>query len=219
MGISAIRVGGSFASVTGWPDGGGGTPPSTISGQYYQWQKWTGPPWLRPSVAAVWNAYYGNAYSLIGGWGPFEVIDMANALDIEPILTTTASSSAAELADLVEYCHGDAATTRFGRQRAADGHPKPYRVRFFELGNEQYNTRFVEQVQAMEARAVTLGLNGVLQAVLVTCNTTSMAHTAHIVPSRICRCHVRSRFSLPRAMSRAHYRAYVVRRHVHLHLS
>ena len=27
MGTKALRVGGSFASVTSWPDGGGGTPP------------------------------------------------------------------------------------------------------------------------------------------------------------------------------------------------
>ena len=69
MGISAIRCGGSFASVTAWPDGGGGTPPSNVSGEWYQWQKWTGPVWERPSIGAVWNAYSGNSYSLIGGWG------------------------------------------------------------------------------------------------------------------------------------------------------
>ena len=85
---------------------------------------------------------------------------MCNALGIEPILTTTASSSPDELADLVEYCHGDASTTAMGRKRAADGHQAPYRVRFFELGNEQYNTRFVAQVAAMEQRANALGLNG-----------------------------------------------------------
>lgn len=50
-----------------------------------------------------------------------------------------------------------------GRKRAADGHPQPYRVRFFELGNEQYNTHFVPQVAAMEARAAHLGLNGTLR--------------------------------------------------------
>ena len=161
MGISAMRVGGSFASVTGWPDGGGGTPSSTVSGSYYQWQRWTGPPWLRPSVGAVWDAYDGRSYSLIGGWGPFEVIDMANALKIEPILTTTASSSPSELADLVEYCHGDKVKTAMGRKRVADGHPEVYNVKFFELGNEQYNTRFVEQVAAMDARAKTIpSLNG-----------------------------------------------------------
>ena len=102
MGISAIRCGGSFASVTAWPDGGGGTPPSDRSGEYYQWQKWTGPVWQRPSIGAVWNAYSGNSYSLIGGWGPFEVIDMAVAMGAEPIITTTSSSTPESFADLVE---------------------------------------------------------------------------------------------------------------------
>jgi len=72
QGISAIRCGGSFASVTAWPDGGGGTPPSDQSGEYYQWQKWTGPVWQRPSIGAVWNAYSGNSYSLIGGCNPHD---------------------------------------------------------------------------------------------------------------------------------------------------
>ena len=45
MGTATLRVGGSFASVAGWPDGGGFTPDgggftpdSTVSGTYYQWQ-------------------------------------------------------------------------------------------------------------------------------------------------------------------------------------
>ena len=161
MGIRTIRLGGSFASVTAWPDGGGGTPPSDVSGEYYQWQKWTGPPWLRPSVGAVWNAYSGDSYSLIGPFGPFEFLAMTMALGIEPILTTTSSSTPAELADLVEYCWGNASTP-MGAKRAADGHAAPYTVKYFELGNEQHNEQFVAQVAAMEARARTLGLGGTL---------------------------------------------------------
>jgi hypothetical protein len=48
-------------------------------------------------VGAVWNSYSGRSYSLIGGWGPFEVIDMANALAIEPIITTTVRKPPIEL--------------------------------------------------------------------------------------------------------------------------
>ena len=68
---SALRVGGSFVSVTAFPDGGGGTPPSTQSGAYYEWQKWTGPPWRRPSVGAVWDQAtgLGQGYSLVGTYG------------------------------------------------------------------------------------------------------------------------------------------------------
>jgi len=46
--------------------------------------------------------------------------------------------------------------------RAADGHPQPYRVKYFELGNEQYNGLFVDQVRAMEDRAASIGLGGQL---------------------------------------------------------
>lgn len=59
-------------------------------------------------------------------------------------------------ADLVEYCFGDA-TTGWGRQRIADGHPHAYNISAFELGNEQYNPDFVAQAAAMEARAQALG--------------------------------------------------------------
>ena len=86
---------------------------------------------------------------------------MTMALGIEPILTTTSSSTPAELADLVEYCWGNASTP-MGAKRAADGHAAPYTVKYFELGNEQHNEQFVAQVAAMEARARTLGLGGTL---------------------------------------------------------
>ena len=57
MGIKAIRLGGSFCSVT------------KDNGRYYQWQDWTGPVWSRPSVGAHWDSYGNDAYNLIGGWG------------------------------------------------------------------------------------------------------------------------------------------------------
>ena len=48
-------------------------------------------------------------------------------------------------ADLVEYMHGDA-STEWGKVRIADGHPEPYKVTYFELGNEMYNPNFAKQV-------------------------------------------------------------------------
>ena len=113
MGIKAIRQGGSFAGNSPW----------------YEWTRWTGPVWNRSSAGAAWG------HEVIAGWGPFDFISFANAAGIEPIMTTTSTTSSASFANLVEYCHGDA-TTEFGRKRIADGHPEPYGVRFFELGNE-----------------------------------------------------------------------------------
>ena len=86
------------------------------------------------------------------------MIDYATALGAEPVITTTMTSTPESFADLVEYCWGNESTT-FGRQRIVrDGHPEPYRLRFIELGNEQYNHDFVSQVAAMEARAKEVGM-------------------------------------------------------------
>ena len=40
-------------------------------------------------------------------------------------------------ADWVEYCNG-AVDTPLGKLRAANGHPKPYGVKYWEIGNESY---------------------------------------------------------------------------------
>ena len=98
---------------------------------------------------------------LLAGFGPFEMIDMCNALDIEPVITTTESSSPQSLASLVEYCYGGIETL-MGAKRHADGHPQPYRAKYFELGNEEYNARFVEQAAAMEAKARELGIGNTI---------------------------------------------------------
>ena len=41
--------------------------------------------------------------------------------------------------DLLEYCHGDN-STEWGRLRISDGHPAPYDVHIFEIGNEQVSS-------------------------------------------------------------------------------
>ena len=112
MGIKVIRQGGSFAD-----------------GSYYFWKDWRGPPWERPSLGAVW----GSLGTLISGWGPFEMMDMCDALGIEPVFTTNAvgPETAQDMADLVEYLYGDASTT-WGKMRIADGRVKPYETKFFE---------------------------------------------------------------------------------------
>ena len=146
MGITAIRLGGSF------------TDPS-----YYFWKKWRGLPWERESLGAKWGS------ELVSGFGPFEFIDMCVEAGIEPIVTTTAQwgdemgqsadvtcCSPDDMADLVEYAYGNE-TTMWGKMRIADGHPTPYNFRYIELGNEQYNTLYPAQVKAMEERATQLG--------------------------------------------------------------
>lgn len=122
----------------------------TVS-QGLRWKDWRGTVWNRPSSQQTWGS------SSIGGWGPFEVLAMAEALDIEAVLTLDDNSNSADdLADLVgkniaqcpafsldnsgiakvEYCWGDN-STYWGRLRESDGHPMFFNVSTFEIGNEQ----------------------------------------------------------------------------------
>jgi alpha-N-arabinofuranosidase len=136
MGITAIRQGGTYA-------------------QTIYWKQWRGPAAFRPSNGHLW----GN--SLISGWGPFDFIDMCQAAGFVPIVTLAEDQPGDDWADLVDYIWGGVNTT-WGAQRAADGHPDPYVVSIFELGNEQYNNQFIDQVTAMEKRAAALGRAGEL---------------------------------------------------------
>ena len=62
-----------------------------------RWKDWRGPVWNRPSQQQVW------AVSLLSGWGIFEAIDMANALDMVPVITLAYDTNdALDWADLVE---------------------------------------------------------------------------------------------------------------------
>ena len=84
-----------------------------------------------------------------------EVVFTTSAYD--PTLGDEQESTPAMMAQLVEYAYGDANTT-WGAQRVADGHAQPYKMKYIELGNEQYNPLWAEQVQAMQARAQQLGV-------------------------------------------------------------
>jgi len=67
-----------------------------------------------------------------------EFLQLCEELDIEPYLTSNfQNGTAEEAANMVEYCNGDT-TTKYGKMRAKNGHPGPYNIRYFEIGNEQW---------------------------------------------------------------------------------
>jgi alpha-L-arabinofuranosidase len=45
-----------------------------------------------------------------------------------------------DVLDLIEYANGDAKTSIWGKQRAANGHPAPYNLKYIEVGNENGTT-------------------------------------------------------------------------------
>ena len=67
-----------------------------------------------------------------------EFMVLCRRLDVEPYITVNAGlGDARSAADLVEYANG-APTTSLGRLRAANGHPRPYAIKLWGIGNEMY---------------------------------------------------------------------------------
>ena len=64
-----------------------------------------------------------------------EFCQFCELVGAQPLICLSFSDGPQSAADLVEYCNGDR-TTSWGAKRAANGHPAPYRVRYWQIGNE-----------------------------------------------------------------------------------
>jgi alpha-N-arabinofuranosidase len=53
----------------------------------------------------------------------------------EPLICVSFADGARSAADLVEYCNGSSQTP-WGAKRSQNGHPAPYHVKYFQVGNE-----------------------------------------------------------------------------------
>lgn len=74
-------------------------------------------------------------------WGADEFLQFCEALEIEPHITVNyENGTPSEAAAWVEYCNGDT-NTYYGKLRAKNGHPEPYDVKYFEIGNEQWHNQ------------------------------------------------------------------------------
>lgn len=67
---------------------------------------------------------------------------LCHLLGVEPYITVNAGTGDAWSAgEYVEYANGDPATP-MGKQRAANGHPEPYHVKFWGIGNEMWGISY-----------------------------------------------------------------------------
>jgi alpha-N-arabinofuranosidase len=111
--------GGSFASIYRWKDGIG----PQVSRRYHPNEIWGG-----------YSDYY--------GFGTDEFMELCRQLDTEPLVVLAATSIDPDEVDYamdwVRYLN-DPPTTEWGRMRAANGHPEPYGVRYFQIDNEPMN--------------------------------------------------------------------------------
>ena len=99
----------------------------------YDWQYTIGEPDKRPPIMdPVWHAVQPNDV------GVDELIHMARLIKAEPYwCVSTGFDEPRAGAQLLEYVNG-AATTEWGAKRAANGHPEPWGVKYWDVGNEMY---------------------------------------------------------------------------------
>ena len=81
--------------------------------------------------------YFGHWYKhSTNGFGIIEFVQFAEALGCEISFAVNIDDDPKVMAEMVEYFNGDT-STKWGAQRAKDGHPKPYGVKYIEVGNEE----------------------------------------------------------------------------------
>lgn len=87
-----------------------------------------------PVVDYAWNAVQSNDV------GMDEFMTFCRLIGVEPYITVNAGfGDAHSAAQEVQYMNG-AATTPMGAWRARNGHPAPYHVKYWDIGNEPYGT-------------------------------------------------------------------------------
>jgi len=113
------------SGVNRWPGG------NFVSG--HEWRNAIGDPDKRPPIMdMVWHAVQPNDV------GTDEFMTLCRLLDVEPYVTVNGGfGDEWSAAELVEYANG-ADSTPMGKLRAANGHPQPYRIKFWGVGNEPW---------------------------------------------------------------------------------
>lgn len=99
----------------------------------YEWRYGVGDIDKRPPIFdPVWHAVQPNDV------GTDEFLTLCRLLGVDPYITVNAGFGDAWSArELVEYTNG-AASTPMGKWRAQNGHPEPYHVKFWGVGNEPW---------------------------------------------------------------------------------
>ena len=133
----------------------------------FDWKKTIG-PWIdRPTHLSPWR------YRSSDGMGLLEFLEWCEDLKMEPVLAVYAGYSLAQdhvdpgpalepyvqdALDEIEYVTGGA-DTKWGAERAKDGHPAPFPLHYIEVGNEDqfdrshsYDGRFAQFYHAIKQR-------------------------------------------------------------------
>jgi alpha-N-arabinofuranosidase len=113
----------------------------------FEWRDTVGDPDRRPPFRA-WGGLQP------AGAGLEEIVQFCRLVGAEPLLCVRVRARGPkDAAEQVQYFNG-AADTPMGKLRAHNGHPEPYRVKFWQVGNEQggpgYEARLAAFCKAMK---------------------------------------------------------------------
>jgi alpha-N-arabinofuranosidase len=133
----------------------------------FDWKKTIGPLVDRPTHRSPWN------YQSSDGMGLLEFLGWCEDLEMNPLLAVYAGYSLAQehvnpgadlepyvqdVLDEIEYVSGST-ETKWGAERAKDGHPQPFKLTYVEIGNEEwfdrsgsYDERFAQFHKAIKAK-------------------------------------------------------------------
>lgn len=111
----------------------------------YHWEDGVGPKENRPKRHdAAWQSEESNQI------GTDEFLSFCETIHAEPCLVVNdGSGSPEEAAHWVAYCNSPS-ETEYGRRRAANGHPQPYNVKYWGVGNEVWGAWQIGSTSAAE---------------------------------------------------------------------
>ena len=100
----------------------------------YHWRDGIGPAARRPKTV---NIHWGN-YTEDNSFGTHEFVGLCRAIGAEPYLAgNVGSGTPYELRSWVEYCNYSSGST-LSDERAANGSPEPFAIRYWGVGNENW---------------------------------------------------------------------------------
>lgn len=131
----------------------------------YQWKKTTGPVENRELIVNRWNTEFMYRhtpdYFQSFGLGFYEYFQLAEDLGAEPLPILNCGMACQfntgelvpldqldpyiqDALDLIEFANGST-DTQWGKLRADMGHPQPFNLKYFGVGNEQWGQQYIER--------------------------------------------------------------------------
>ena len=107
-------------------------------------------------------------------FGTHEFIELCRRVGAEPYICQNGLADTQEMADWVAYCNST--TGKFAEMRKMNGHPEPFDVKFWSVGNERSGRTYIHKV-----RDGAKAMRQVDPSILVTCSG-SHGPQAHIDP-------------------------------------